>query len=74
MENDNMKECPYCGSDDGYYTKSSVRGTVIMRSKFDGSDSENGDMYDYLTHKYGKTAYCLGCKKKLFKIQKEEHK
>ncbi|MGK5512332.1 hypothetical protein [Brevibacillus formosus] len=63
-----IKECPYCGSEEGYYTKMQVSGSVRYHIGFDGSERENGDMYTYLNHKGGKNAYCSDCHKKLFKL------
>jgi len=63
-------KCPHCGSDDGYYNKQQLSGTAIYRFKFDGSEAENGDMYDLLRCKGGKIAYCLNCDKRLFKMGK----
>lgn len=63
-----MNECPFCGSDEGYYFKSSYRGTFHERYGFDDEpDEEMGDIYDYAKHTYGKIAYCKICNKKLFK-------
>lgn len=63
-----IKECPHCGSDEGYYTKMQVTGSVRYHIGFDGSERENGDMYEYLRHKGGNVAYCSNCNKKLFKL------
>jgi hypothetical protein len=64
-----MKECPHCGSDEGYYEKITVSGKSIYRYNFDGSEAENGDMYDGLSYKRRSNfAYCLECEKRIFKL------
>lgn len=61
-----IDRCPFCGSTDGYYTKEQVHGEVNFRHNFDGSEAENGDMYENLSFSGGKYAYCLNCGKRLF--------
>lgn len=62
----NMKSCPYCGSDEGYYMHERVHRCLF----FDFNDESIGasdDVGDYS----GKRKYCLNCNKilpkKLFK-------
>ncbi|EOU2044929.1 hypothetical protein C4D43_09685 [Clostridium perfringens] len=65
----NMKECPYCKSDEGYFFRSSYRGKYHERYNFDGElDEEMGDIHDNAIYKQGKIAYCKNCGKKLFKV------
>lgn len=64
-----INECPHCKSKDGYYTKEQVHGTVRYKFNFDGTESENDSMYDLLSYKGGKYAYCLRCDKRLFKME-----
>jgi hypothetical protein len=66
-----IEQCPHCGSTEGYYTKGQVRGSIITRYNYDGSDADNGDMYEHLFHTGGKVAYCLSCNKKLFWIEQK---
>jgi hypothetical protein len=70
MSRDTLEACPKCGSDEGYYTKETASGTIRYRYNYDGSEAENGDMYDGLSYKGGKWAYCLSCDKRLFEMQK----
>ncbi len=63
-----IDKCPVCGSKDGYYTKEQARGPIQLIYNFDGSESDNGSMYDMLTFSGGKYAYCLKCDKRLFKM------
>jgi hypothetical protein len=46
-----------------------VSGRITTRFKFDGSEAENGDMYEYLKYKGGKYAYCLNCNKQIFRME-----
>lgn len=61
--------CPKCGDDEGYYTKMQARGLVITRFEFDGSEAENGDMYEGLSYSGGVWAYCLACHKRIFRME-----
>ncbi len=61
-----IDKCPYCGSDEGFYTKDYVVGSTVYRHNFDGSEAENGEYYEGVTHKQGKHAYCSSCHKRLF--------
>ncbi|WP_267459218.1 hypothetical protein [Caproicibacter fermentans] len=36
---------------------------------FDGSETDNGEMYDLLQYSGGKYAYCLHCDKRLFRME-----
>lgn len=61
-----LKECPYCKSKDGYYEKIFYSGSGIYRYSFKKNETlENGDMYDCLTNKTSKYYYCLNCNKKI---------
>lgn len=64
-----IDKCPYCGSDIGYYTKERVHGSVHYNYNYDGSEADNGEMYDMLTYSGGKYAYCLNCDRQLFKME-----
>ena len=64
-----IESCTHCGSDEGYYTKDYVKGHTVTRFTFDGSEAENTDMYEGLSHRMGKVAYCLNCHKRLFKME-----
>lgn len=63
-----VESCPYCNSKKGFYTKEQVTGSVWYNHNFDGSEAENGLMYDGLHYKGGKVAYCRSCDKKLFNM------
>ena len=69
MEENKMKKCPHCGSTESYYLKYQVYGSAKCYFNFDGSEAENGDMYEYLQHKGGKVAYCSNCHKKICKAE-----
>lgn len=63
-----IKECPHCGSNEGFYIKQQIYGKAHFRVKFDGNEGENGDLHDYLTYKDSKFTYCTSCNKKLFNL------
>lgn len=63
-----IQRCPYCGSTEGYYVKQQAHGPITYKFNFDGSEAENGDMYDDLRITGGKIAYCLNCDKRLFNM------
>lgn len=55
--------CPHCGSDSGIYTLTTYVGVPYNRG-FDGSEQDNGEMYDNVTEfRGGKIAYCQECHK-----------
>jgi hypothetical protein len=58
-----VNSCPYCSSEEGFYLKGFMKGRYIYRFNYDGSEAENGDLYDSLSCKEGKTAYCQSCHK-----------
>ena len=61
-----IDHCPKCGSTEGYYTKDRVSGIVHYKNSFDPTEEkDNCEMYDYLSHKTGKVAYCIDCDKKI---------
>ncbi|OCN01020.1 hypothetical protein A7X67_01560 [Clostridium sp. W14A] len=64
-----IDRCPHCGSTDGYYTKEQVHGSIQYMYNFDGTEADNGELYDYLNYTGGKYAYCLRCGKRLFKME-----
>lgn len=70
MKIDNsIKSCPYCGSK-VYHIKQSFKGTCTFRIRFDGEETDNGDIHDYAKYKNtSKYAYCDECNKRLFKIE-----
>jgi hypothetical protein len=65
----NIKKCPSCGSEE-YYIKQSFTGTCNFRLRFDGKETDNGDMHDNTQYKNtSKYAYCNDCNKKLFELE-----
>lgn len=63
-----MKECPHCGHDT-YYIVSTVSGRSHFHARYDGKDTDNGGMYEGLTHKDHKWAKCSECEKRIFKVR-----
>lgn len=63
-----LDKCPYCGYNDGFYTKEQVHGTIHYNYNFDGSETDNSELYSHLEYTGGKIAYCSRCDKKLFKM------
>ena len=60
-----LKNCPHCGSDYGYYRKVYIKGLSNFKYHFDGSDGDNTDLNSYLDYKEYKTCFCLKCDKKI---------
>lgn len=70
MSQTQMKNCPHCQSETGYYVKTQITGKANFRYKFNGSYDEehNSDIHDHLDYKDSKYAYCRSCDKRLFKL------
>jgi hypothetical protein len=64
-----IDKCPYCGSDDGYYTKEQVHGPIQYMYNFDDTETDNSEMYNGLILTGGKYAYCINCDKRLFRME-----
>lgn len=64
-----IKSCPYCGGEE-YYIKQSFKGTCNYNVRFDGEETENGDMHSDATYtNTSKYAWCNECNKRLFKLE-----
>lgn len=55
----NLIECPLCGHDE-FVVVGKAYGVVTYKQKFNGTASENTDMYDKLKIDY-KKVYCTQC-------------
>lgn len=57
---DHYRECPFCGSRAGYYTRDRYRVLINRGHAFDGHRAGNcrKRMRDYIP---GKRAYCITC-------------
>ena len=64
-----IKECPYCHSTEGYYIKVRYRGNYNFHFNFDGSEADNGHIYEHASDYWGKIAYCLNCHKRIFRVK-----
>ena len=65
----NITECPYCGHDE-YYIKQYHSGYGTYYIRYDGEETENGDIYCALNDKtVSKYAWCGCCHKRLFKLE-----
>lgn len=53
-----LTQCPFCGCD-GFYVRQHAEGTVIYHHSFDGSESDNNDMYNGLIITGGKELIVL---------------
>ena len=62
-----LKKCPFCGCDI-FYSKDYVKGTTVTYYRYDGKETDNGQMYEHLSHNTGKFAYCADCDKRLFDL------
>lgn len=58
-----VKACPYCGHGE-FAVKQSYQGSGVYYRRLDGKEgASNTEMYDCLSHKAGKIAYCGRCEK-----------
>lgn len=63
MKLSELSECPFCGYDEFYETEY-VYGTTRWRSRFDGKEADNSDLYDGLRIKDSSgRIYCDNCNK-----------
>lgn len=60
-----VKECPYCGSDEGFHITHTVSGHAYTHYTFDGSESCNSEMYSGINHHTHKYATCSKCDKRI---------
>lgn len=63
-----LKCCPYCKNNQGYYLKIQYSGSGIYRIAFPKNEEEiltNDDMYDCLVSNESRYYYCLNCNKKI---------
>lgn len=65
-----LKCCPFCGNKE-YYEKMKVSGISIYRSRFDGEEAENSEMYDGLYFNGSGRVYCSKCNRYLGNYQKD---
>lgn len=64
MKFSELKECPFCGCEE-YYEKQKATGSVHYRSRFDGEEADNEDMYIDVFCKSTGRVYCVKCNKAL---------
>ena len=57
MKFEKLTCCPFCGCDQ-FYEKQYARGTVIFRTRYDGEETDNSEMYDSLTFESSGRVYC----------------
>lgn len=66
-----IKECPYCKHDE-YFVKQSYKGVTEYNFRYDGTEAENGHMWDGANFKnISKYAWCSLCYRRLFKLEEE---
>ena len=63
-----LMQCPFCGCDT-FYSKDYITGATITYHRYDGKETENGQMYEHVKHTTGKYAYCTDCDKRLFNME-----
>lgn len=61
----NVANCPHCGAEEGYYVKFQVTGWSREFFSFDGSEAENGEMWNMVNTRYSKKAHCITCDKEI---------
>ena len=61
-----LTECPYCGSNMGYYRTGRVYGSYACNYPFqDGQVPDNSEMHSGIRYKENKSCYCIECHKKI---------
>lgn len=69
LENPPFQECPYCGCNE-FYVNEYISGPARFHYRFDGSEADNGELYEATTTKEtGVYAYCAECDKKVFRYR-----
>ncbi|MBX8558096.1 hypothetical protein K5D43_26825, partial [Pseudomonas cichorii] len=58
-----IRACPHCGNDDEFYVVQRYSGQGVYRRCFDGSSTDNTEMYNCLAAKVSKRAFCGSCDK-----------
>lgn len=64
--------CPHCDSEDIFFIKTQIYGSVETFFNADGSyamDGANTALHDDLDYKYGKILYCGDCRKRVGKVE-----
>lgn len=69
-----VTECPKCGETDGFFIRTRVSGVIQINYSFDGTSVDNSGMYDSMTHRDLKFAYCSVCRHKLGRWDEESKK
>lgn len=65
MKFSELEYCPFCKHDE-FYTKEYVFGSINYAERFDGKETGNEELYDYLnTRHFSDRAYCRKCGKYL---------
>lgn len=64
MRFSDLECCPFCGCEE-YYEKGYICGSIVTRFMFDGSESDNSEMYEGLDHTRTGRVYCSDCHKYL---------
>lgn len=72
LENPPFQKCPYCGYEEFYVTVY-ISGSSQFNYRFDGSGTDNSDLYDSTKMtENGVYAYCKNCQKKLFRYRNKK--
>jgi hypothetical protein len=66
-----VRACPHCGNDDEFYVVQSYSGKGVYRRCFDGYATDNTEMYNCLTTKVSKRAFCGSCNKPVARWDEE---
>ena len=60
MKFSDLKRCPFCGCEE-FYEKRYARGPVWYCMRFDGEETNNSDMYSFLSYERTGRVYCADC-------------
>lgn len=62
---DEIKNCPFCGSEEGFWVVAVASGFVQTIYSFDGEHRDNSGMYNLVREKNRKYAHCNCCHKNI---------
>ena len=63
-----FNKCPFCSSNEGFFTREQIHGAIRFRYNFDGSEKDNSNVYNDVNFTGGRAAYCISCNRLIFRF------